>query len=73
MMALKEKILSAIKKKSDWMMIKEIMEELKKDSSGLDVHRMYLSGYLDAMVDFGIFEFKPASSAKRFRLNTRHE
>jgi Fe2+ or Zn2+ uptake regulation protein len=66
MMALKEKILSAIKRKSDWMMIKEIMEELKKDSSGLDVHRMYLSGYLDAMVDFGIFEFKPASSAKRF-------
>jgi hypothetical protein len=46
---LKDAIVSLLRKRNDWTMIKEIIEELK-----LDVDRMHLSGYLDALVDTGI-------------------
>jgi hypothetical protein len=50
---LKDAIISLLRKRDDWTMIKEIIEELK-----LDVDRMHLSGYLDALVGAGISQFK---------------
>jgi hypothetical protein len=46
-------------------MIKEIIEELK-----LDVDRMRLSGYLDALVDTRKLQFKQISSAKQYKLKS---
>jgi len=57
---LKDAIISLLNKRNDWTLIKEIIEELK-----LDVDRMHLSGYLDALVDAGILQFKQVSSAKQ--------
>jgi hypothetical protein len=62
---LKDAIVSLLRKRNDWTMIKEIIEELK-----LDVDRMHLSGYLDALVDTGILQFKQVSSAKQYRLRS---
>jgi hypothetical protein len=62
---LKDAIISLLRKRDDWTMIKEIIEELK-----LDVDRMHLSGYLDALVGAGILQFKQVSSAKQYKLRT---
>jgi hypothetical protein len=62
---LKDAIISLLNKRNDWTLIKEIIEELK-----LDVDRMHLSGYLDALVDAGILQFKQVSSAKQYKLKS---
>gem|GEM_PF-3258975 len=62
---LKDAIISLLRKRNDWTMIKEIIKELK-----LDVDRMHLSGYLDALVDAGILQFKQVSSAKQYKLKS---
>jgi predicted transcriptional regulator len=62
---LKDAIVSLLRKRNDWTMIKEIIEELQ-----LDVDRMHLSGYLDALVDTGILQFKQVSSAKQYKLRS---
>jgi hypothetical protein len=64
--ALKDKLVAVLRANSDRMMIKEIVSTAK-----LEVDRMYLSGYLDAMVDTGILEFKQYSSAKLYSLNPK--
>ncbi|MDG7023021.1 MAG: hypothetical protein JRN45_00710 [Nitrososphaerota archaeon] len=61
---LKDRIIILLQKNADWTMIKEIISGLK-----LDMDRMHLSGYLDALVDAGILEFKQVSSAKQYRLS----
>jgi predicted transcriptional regulator len=62
---LKDAIISLLNKRNDWTFIKEIIEELK-----LNVDRMHLSGYLDALVDAGILQFKQVSSAKQYKLRS---
>jgi len=59
---IKDAIISLLRKRNDWTMIKEIIEELM-----LDVDRMHLSGYLDALVDAGILQFKQVFSAKQYQ------
>jgi len=62
---LKDAIVSLLRKRNDWTMRKEITKELK-----LDVDRKHLPGYLDALVDTEILQFKQVSSAKQYGLRS---